>query len=422
MKLLINLEAENMFIGCLLKDGTLIKETTIQPKHLHDPANKNTLEIIQELDKNDEVIDLVSVIVASKGAADKERLASFINSIASLHSFKMLERSVIESYKLREASRIMSKDINELSDIEALKNELDNLSISNDDDEYDHQQAMVDLHEGIEWQEKGLSGYDTGFRDLNRYLDGFQEGDLIISAARPSTGKTAKMLAHASKHCLNDDVAVIFSLEMSGELLNKRMISQLGKINGSKMRNPKQYFNDGDWGKYTQGLGILSQMNIYIYDRSGQTTSYIRQKVAKIRKQYPDKKILVMIDYLQLMRTDKNYENKNIEVGEITRSLKELAREYNVPVYLLSQLSRGVESRQDKRPMMSDIRDSGSVEQDADVIECLYRDDYYDSDSANAGIIEVIIAKQRNGPVGTVELAYQKEHNGFYDLDYRYDD
>src|SRR5699024_10127988 len=141
-------------------------------------------------------------------------------------------------------------------------------------------------------------------------------------------------------------------------------------------------------------------------------------KVAKLRKQYPGKQILVMIDYLQLMRSDGRFENKNIEVGEITRSLKELAKEYNVPVYLLSQLSRGVESRQDKRPMMSDIRDSGSVEQDADVIEFLYRDDYYDNESENAGIIEVIIAKQRNGPVGKVELAYQKEHNGFYGIAY----
>lgn len=187
------------------------------------------------------------------------------------------------------------------------------------------------------------------------------------------------------------------------------------------MRNPKQYFNNDDWGKLSQSLGVLSNMNLFIYDKSGQTPNYIKSKVAKLRKQYPNEKILVMIDYLQLMRTDKNYENKNIEVGEITRSLKELAREYKVPVYLLSQLSRGVESRQDKRPMMSDIRDSGSVEQDADVIEFLYRDDYYDAESESAGIIEVIIAKQRNGPVGTVELAYQKEHNGFYDLDRRYD-
>src|SRR5699024_11952552 len=254
--------------------------------------------------------------------------------------------------------------------------------------------TMIDGYESVENQKKGLSGYDTGFSDLNTYLNGFQEGDLFISAARPSTGKTAKMLAHASEHCKKGHIAVIFSLEMSAQSLNKRMISLLGKIDGSKMRNPKQYFNDDDWNRYTQSLGILSEMSLYIYDQSGQKVSFIREKVAKLRKQYPGKQILVMIDYLQLMRSDGRFENKNIEVGEITRSLKELAKEYNVPVYLLSQLSRGVESRQDKRPMMSDIRDSGSVEQDADVIEFLYRDDYYDNESEKDGIIEVIIAKQ----------------------------
>src|SRR5699024_10666601 len=159
---------------------------------------------------------------------------------------------------------------------------------------------------------------------------------------------------------------------------------------------------------------------IYIYDDSGQTPGDITQKVRKLRKDYPDGKILVLIDYLQLMRTDKNYESKNIEVGEISRSLKELARNESVPVYLLSQLSGGVESRKENRPKMSDIRGSGSVEQDADVIEFLDRDDYYDAESEGV-IMEVIIAKQRNGPVGTVELDYIKEHNGFYDLDFRYE-
>lgn len=419
---LINLEAENLFIGCLIKDGSLINDTNLQPEHFYDPANKNILKVIRELHDDNETIDLVSIVIASKGSADKDRLADLMNSVPSVHSFKITEKGILEAYKLREVKRIQSMEISEIAEIETLKNELDKLTTNDNDDDYDHRQAIIDLYDNIESQTKGLSGYDTGFTDLNRFLDGFQEEDLIISAARPSTGKTAKMLAHAYKHCSSGHITAIFSLEMSDEQLNKRMISQIGKINGSKMRNPKQYFDNDDWGKLSQSLGILSKMNLHIYDKSGQTPNYIRSKVANLRKQYPDEKILVMIDYLQLMRTDKNYENKNIEVGEITRSLKELAKEYKVPVYLLSQLSRGVETRQDKRPMMSDIRDSGSVEQDADVIEFLYRDDYYDVDSDDAGIIEVIIAKQRNGPIGTVELAYQKEHNGFYDLERRYDD
>lgn len=413
---MVNLEAENMFIGCLLKEGSLIEQSQVKDEHIYDTENKQVLKLIKELDKNNEKVDIVSIVLLSKGNVDKDRLASFVNSIASVEAFNTIQRSVIEEHKLREAKRIQSLDLVNLDDIRRLKEELEELGTTEDSDEYDHEQAILDLAESIDNQVAGLSGYDTGFVELNRYLDGFQEGDLIISAARPSTGKTAKMLAHANKHCESGGVTAVFSLEMGVESLNKRMISLLGKIDGSKMRNPKQYFNDDDWHRYSMSIGVLSEMNLHIYDRSGQTVSYIREKVSKLRKQYPDKEILVMIDYLQLMRSDGRHENKNIEVGEITRSLKELAKEYKVPVYLLSQLSRGVEQRQDKRPMMSDIRDSGSVEQDADVIEFLYRDDYYDDETENKGIIEVIIAKQRNGPVGTVELAYKKEHNGFYDI------
>jgi len=166
-------------------------------------------------------------------------------------------------------------------------------------------------------------------------------------------------------------------------------------------------------------MGILGDLNLHIFDKSGQTVQEIRSQVKKLKRKYPDVPMLIQIDYLQLIRTSQRYESKNIEVGEITRSLKELAKETNSPVYLLSQLNRGVESRQDKRPMMSDIRDSGSIEQDADVIEFLYREDYYNPESDKKNIIEVIIAKQRNGAVGTVELYYQKEFNLFHGLERR---
>lgn len=413
-----NLEAENMFIGALLKDDSIIKETKITDKHLYDYHNKKVLEIVKELDKNDETIDIVSVVLLGKGELDQKVLSEQVNSIPSIHAYPIIERQVLETYKLKEANRIKNEKINKLSDIETIKKELDQLGSTIESDEYDHKEELVKLYDSIENQKKGLSGYDTGYRDLNKYLDGFQEGDLIISAARPSMGKTAKMLAHANKHCQNGQVTVIFSLEMGKESLNKRMLSLIGKINGGKMRNPKQYFNGDDWNNLTMSMGILSEMNLYIYDKSTQTPSYIREKVSKLRSKYPDKEILVMIDYLQLMRPDEKQENKNLEVGEITRSLTTIAKDFSVPVYLLSQLSRGVEQRQDKRPMASDIRDSGSVEQDADIIELLYRDDYYNEDSEGDDIIEVIIAKQRNGPVGTVELAYKKEHNGFYDIHY----
>ena len=276
---------------------------------------------------------------------------------------------------------------------------------------------MVELYQKISDQELGLSGFDTGFRDLNSYLDGFQNKELIISAARPSVGKTAKMLSHAITHCANGGMTAIFSLEMDKESLLKRMISSIGKINGFKMKNPKNYFNNEDWEKFTKAIGILSKMHIHIYDQAGQTVPSIRSRVNHLRRKYPDVPLLVQIDYLQLIRPTGKRETRTIEIGEMTRSLKEMAKDADLPVYLVSQLSRGVESRQDKRPRMSDIRDSGSVEQDADVIEFLYRDDYYDRDASNQNIVDVIIAKHRNGPVGTVKLAYVKEYNLFMDME-----
>lgn len=423
---LINLEAENSLLSCMLKDNSLIKETQVQTKHFHDVANKTVFDALKKLDSKNEPIDIVTIITEIRpenlnkiGGTQKLTLLESTN--ANLDNFKTYENYVIEAWKVREAKRLKETEISSLEDIHLLKKKLSELEEDTTDDEYDHQETLIELNRQIESQKEGLSGYDTGFSDLNTFLDGFQEKNLIVVAARPSMGKTAKMLNHAERHCLNGQVTAIFSLEMAKEELLKRMISSIGRIDGHKMRNPKTYFSDDDWNRYQNALAILSQMNLHIYDKSGQSVSYIRSKVRRLRRQYPDKQILVMIDYLQLMRTERRYESKNIEVGEITRALKELAKDESVPVYLLSQLSRSVTTRQNKRPMMSDIRDSGSVEQDADVIMFLHRDDYYDSETDKKNIIEIIIAKQRNGAVGTVEMLYQREINRFLELDYKYD-
>lgn len=415
---MLNTEAENAVLGCLLLEGDLAKETVLQPKHFSVSSNKLLFEQIKKLEKNNEQTDVVTIVTSiDQKTLDKiggrKRLSDLANSIPSTELFKTFEKRVLELYQIRRAREIQSQEINSIDDIIKINRQLEEIEMLDDSDDYDHQKALVSLYDKIENQKPGLSGYDTGFKDLNRYLDGFQEGNLIITAARPSMGKTALMLNHAIKH---EGVVAIFSLEMSSESLNRRMLSTIGRINGHKMRNPNQYFNEKDWSDFNNAIGILSKKNIYIYDRSGQTVSYIRSKVRALRKKYPNENLLVMIDYLQLMRTEKEYQNKNIEVGEITRSLKELARDEKVPVYLLSQLSRAVEQRQNKRPIMSDIRDSGSVEQDADVIMFLHRDDYYNREDQN-NIMEIIIAKQRDGEVGVVELVYKRDKNLFLDME-----
>lgn len=423
MQLEANLDAEHALLGSILQQGDLIKEVALKAEYFAHAGHQTLFGTFLKIEEKGEQIDIVSVITNMDpnklhDLGGKKYLADLVKSVVSLNSFKTYEKYIIQAWQVRMARKIQSKDINDLEDLTDIVDEYLNLQLANNDEDYDHIQSIIEVREDIEMEREGLTGIDTGYTDLNNYLDGFQEGDLIISAARPSMGKTAKALNHTIHACEKDNAVVaFFSLEMGKKQLLTRMLSTIGRIDGAKMRNARKRFNNQDWERLPTAEGILSNMNLHIYDESGQTVTQIRSRIAKLRKKYPDKKILVIIDYLQLIRSDRRYENKNIEVGEITRTLKEIARDYKVPVYLLSQLSRGVESRQDKRPMMSDLRDSGSIEQDADVIEFLHRDDYYDSASENKNVIEVIIAKQRNGPVGTVELAYLREYNLMVNLD-----
>ncbi|MDF2535323.1 MAG: dnaB [Bacillales bacterium] len=262
-----------------------------------------------------------------------------------------------------------------------------------------------------------VTGIPTGYKELDRLTAGFQRNDLIIVAARPSVGKTAFVLniaQNVAKQAKGFRVA-IFSLEMGSEQLVMRMLSAEGNVDAQKLRTGK--LENTDWKNLQMAASSLEKTNIFIDDTPGIRVSEIRSKCRRLKQEHGLD--LVMIDYLQLIQgSEKSRENRQQEVSEISRSLKGLARELEVPVIALSQLSRGVETRQDKRPMMSDIRESGSIEQDADIVAFLYRDDYYDKETENQNIIEIIIAKQRNGPVGTVKLSFQKEYNKFVNLDF----
>lgn len=283
------------------------------------------------------------------------------------------------------------------------------------------QDVLVGVYDNIEQlhnMDEEVTGIATGFRDLDYITSGFQKNDLIIVAARPSVGKTAFALNIAQNVAVNSDENVaIFSLEMGADQLVMRMLCAEGNIDAQRLRTGK--LQEEDWRKLTMAMGSLSNAGIYIDDTPGIKVNEIRSKCRRLKQE--SGLGMVLIDYLQLIQGNANSrESRQQEVSEISRQLKALARELEVPVIALSQLSRGVEQRQDKRPIMSDIRESGSIEQDADIVGFLYRDDYYDQESEKENIIEIIIAKQRNGPVGTVELAFVKEYNKFVDLDRRY--
>lgn len=256
-----------------------------------------------------------------------------------------------------------------------------------------------------------LTGLNTGFYDLNSFTSGLQKSDLIILAARPSMGKTALALNIAENVALlNRSPVAIFSLEMGKEQLVQRLLCSRAEIDSSRVRTGQ--LRDDDWAKLGSAMGELGEAPIFIDDSAGVTVMELRGKCRRLKAQHGDLG-LVIIDYLQLIEGRSNNDNRVNQMGEISRGLKLLARELNVPIIALSQLSRAVESRQDKRPMLSDLRDSGAIEQDADIVLMIYRDEYYNPETEKAGIADLIIAKQRSGPVGSLELVFQSNITKF---------
>ena len=259
-----------------------------------------------------------------------------------------------------------------------------------------------------------ITGVPTGYTDLDQKTSGLQAGDLIIVAGRPSMGKTAFALNIAEHVAVNARLPVgVFSMEMGGSQLALRMLTSIGRLDASRVRTGK--LNDQEWSNLSFALGKLHEAPIYIDETGGINPIDLRARARRLHRQC-GKLGLIVIDYLQLMVGARQSDNRANEVSEISRSLKALAKELEVPVIALSQLSRKVEERTDKRPMMSDLRESGAIEQDADVIMMMYRDDYYNKDSADKGMAEVIIGKQRNGPTGTVRLAFLGEYTRFENL------
>ena len=262
-----------------------------------------------------------------------------------------------------------------------------------------------------------ITGVPTGFFDLDRMTSGFQAGDMIVLAARPSMGKTALAINIAEHVALNEELPVaVFSMEMGASQLAVRIVGSIGRIDQGHLRTGK--LTDDEWPRLTEAIEKLRNVSLHIDETAGLTVSELRANARRLARQCGGKLGLIVVDYLQLMSVSSSMseENRATAVGEISRGLKMLAKELQCPVLALSQLSRGVESRTDKRPMMSDLRESGAIEQDADVIMFIYRDDYYNKDSKEPGVAEIIISKQRNGPTGTVKLAFLKPITKFESL------
>ena len=258
-----------------------------------------------------------------------------------------------------------------------------------------------------------VTGVPTGFLDLDNKTAGFQPSDLIILAARPSMGKTSLALDIARFACLHANIATAMSsLEMSKDQLGMRMLCAEARVNSSKLRTG--YLASSDWPRLSQAGERLSNAKFFIDDSPALSSLDVRARSRRLAAEHPLG--LIIVDYLQLMQSRGKTESRQLEVSEISRGLKSLAKEINVPILALSQLSRAVESRTDKRPMLSDLRESGSIEQDADVVAFIYRDEVYNPDTADVGVAEILIRKQRNGPIGDVRLKFENQYTRFYNL------
>jgi replicative DNA helicase len=276
---------------------------------------------------------------------------------------------------------------------------------------------LLDRVQALSENPNDITGVATGFVDLDRMTSGLQPGDLIVIAGRPSMGKSSLGINIAEHVALNVGLPVaVFSMEMGASQLAVRIVGSIGRIDQTHLRTGR--LTDDEWPRLTEAIERLRNASIYIDETPGLTTSEVRASARRLARQAGGKLGLIVVDYLQLMTVSSGMsdENRATAVGEISRGLKMLAKELQCPVIALSQLSRGVESRSDKRPMMSDLRESGAIEQDSDVILMLYRDDYYNKDSKEPGVAEVIVSKQRNGPTGTVKLVFEKPLTKFNNL------
>lgn len=428
-----NIEAEQAVLGCMLLDSDVIPAVTeiIKSEDFYREDHKEICEAILDLAEAAKPVDIITVSeqLQLRGTLDKigglDYLARIANEVPTTanarHYAKIVEEKSLLRKLIKAAADIADSSYEASEEAayvldRAEKSIFDILQKRNTQGFTHIKDVLLETFNRLEelYNSKGyITGIPTGFTDLDYKTAGLQNSDLILIAARPGMGKTAMGLNIAQHAAVYSHVPVaIFNLEMSKDQLVNRMLCSEVMVDSQKMRTGK--LEDGDWNKIAQALAPLSEAPIYIDDTPGITVMDIR---AKCRRLKLEKNLgLVVIDYLQLMQGRGRTESRQQEVSEISRSLKILAKELDVPVVTMSQLSRGPESRTDHRPMLSDLRESGAIEQDADIVMFLYRDDYYNPDTEKKNIAEVIIAKHRNGATGTVELRWFGEYTKFANL------
>jgi replicative DNA helicase len=437
-----NLEAERSVLGAILIHNEAFNHAAevLEPRDFFRDAHRRIFEKMVQLSERNEAIDLVTLKEALTRSRELDEvggpayITALVDGLPRATNVEYYARIVKEKATLRNlifaSNKILASAYEAEDDPDEILDGAEHAIFSIAENRVrEGFISMRDLaHQSFETIEQAharkelITGVPSGFRDLDELTSGFQRGDLVIVAARPSVGKTALVLNIAQhvgtkEYDSRKRTVGIFSLEMSKEQLFLRMLTSEANIDGHRLRTG--FLLEKDWGRLSHALGTLSETKIYIDDTPGIGVLEMRAKARRLMAEHGLD--LLIVDYVQLMQARGRFDNRTIELGAISRSLKGQAKELSIPILVISQLSRAPESRSDHRPMLSDLRESGALEQDADVVVLLFRADQYpDAKPEEQGIAELNIAKQRNGPTGLVKLAFIREQTRFADLDLRH--
>jgi replicative DNA helicase len=434
-----DLVAEQSVIGSMLLDKNAVVRAVeiLRPESFYRDAHRFIYETMIELFDRGEPVDLVTVTDALRkvgkldAAGGAVYLADLLNSVPTAANMEFYAKIVEEKSVLRRlieaGTKIVADAFQATEDVDQILDQAEKtifgIALKRIREGFHRIDSVIkgvlDKIDSLYDKKGGITGIPTGFTDLDQLTAGFQNSDLIIIAARPAVGKTAFALNIAQGVAIKFKIPVaIFSMEMSKEQLAQRMLCSEAEVDAQKLKTAS--LSDTGWKKLTRALGRLSEAPIYIDDSASITVTEIRAKARRLKIEHGLG--MVIVDYMQLMRGRSRVENRVQEISEIARSLKTLARELDLPVVALSQLSRAVEQRTDRIPRLSDLRESGEIEQTADLVMFIHREDYYNPQSDRGNIAEIIIAKQRNGPIGTVELVFRKEIAKFSSKETRYEE
>jgi replicative DNA helicase len=425
-------EAEAAVLGSIIEEPDLIHECTLQKLDFEDDRHQLIMEYFRFLEENDKRIDLNTMSQVSGKNIEKiggyTYLIRLVKSVVSIAQFDYYQSIVREESLLRQAVNTLGHLTNAgasggmvgkelIGAAQAAVDELsEKLGASGEGQGTVKMSDVLKGHQDVIRErriKKGITGAKTASKEMDALTGGHQDEDLIIIGARPSIGKTALVVEDSKQSGRSGYTVLFLSLEMKADKIAERYICNIGNIDSTKLRTGN--LGDQDWERWSYAMDELEKLPIYIDDTPGMTIQDIKRKVKQAKKKYP--KLIVYVDYLQLIDPGRKF-NKNDEgVAFVSKSLKRIARQEKCPIVAISAVGRGVEQRQDKRPMMSDLRESGSIESDADIIIFLYRDDYYNAQSDRKGVMELILAKGRNVGIGTVDMGFNPKTGGFADLD-----